>query len=415
MAVKARADVDVAKAGIREKRSKVLAADAHTSFRKQEWQRFKGMAERGTITANVVAERFKDYEEAEADSESARAALDKAQADLTAALEKVNEADADVRYRAVLVEVARRDRDVARELLGYATLRAPFDGVVTRRKVDPGSFVQNSATGRGEVLLTIERSDIVTLYMNLPDNYAPFVGRGTQADVEMSVLPGVTIRGKVSRYSGSLITEANDRTMRVEVDLWNTSPQKRTALLEKVAGAQHLGRAVGAWSLAAQGRCQQSLAAGPALYLLAAAASADPAVEQARASNSAGFKDGYLPIVPAVQGPKAPKSGSIHLLPGMYGTMRLVLQRFQNVHLIPSGAVFSQGGKSYVYLVKDGVARLCPVEVQVDDGHLAKVLLIETVDHEEVKRDPTGDDVLVLSNQGELSDGQAVRPTPTDW
>jgi multidrug efflux pump subunit AcrA (membrane-fusion protein) len=368
MAVKARADVDVARAGIREKQSRVLAADAHTTFRKQEWERFQGMAARGTITGNVVAERQKDYEEAAADSESARAAVDKAKADLTAALEKVNEADADVKYREVLVEVARRDRNVAQELLGYATLRAPFDGVVTRRKVDPGSFVQNSATGRGETLLTIERSDIVTLYMNLPDNYAPFVTRGTVAEIEMSELPQVTIQGKVSRYSGSLINEANDRTMRVEVDLWNRSVEKFKEFQQKE-----------------------------------------------KASGGAGLKDGVMPLEPVFHGPRAPEARAAHLLPGMYGRMRLVLQHFENAHLIPSGAVFSQGGKSYVYLVKNNIAHLCPVEVQVDDGQLAKVLLVETINHEEVKRDPTNEDILVLTNQGELSDGQLIRPTLTDW
>jgi hypothetical protein len=186
--------------------------------------------------------------------------------------------------------------------------------------------------------------------------------------------------------------------------------------MEKAAATEQATQAVNTWSLAAaQSQCQQILAAGPALYLLDVADCGNPAVAKARACSGAGLKDGVLPLVPTVQGPRAPQASDIHLLPGMYGTMRLVLQRFQNAHLIPSGAVFSQGGKSYVYLVKDKVARLCPVEVQVDDGHLAKVLLVETINHEEVKRDPTDDDVIVLSNQGELSDGQAVRPTLANW
>jgi multidrug resistance efflux pump len=369
MALKARADVDVAQTAIREKKSRILAADAHTDFRRQEWQRFQGMAARGTIGENVAAERKKDYEEAAADSESARAALEKAEADLKAAREKVKEADADVKYKEAMVRVAQRDLKVAQELLKYATLRSPCDGVITRRNVDPGSFVQSSATGRGEVLLTIERSDIVTLYMNLPDNYAPLVTHGTEAEIEMSELPGVTIRGKVSRSSESLITESSDRTLRVEVDLWNQSPEKYRAF-----------------------------------------------VKQEEASKRAGLKDGVLPLLPSFRGPKAAQTGGTHLLPGMYGTMRLVLQNFGQAHLIPSGAVFSQGGQSYVYLVdQDNIARQYPVEVQVDDGRLAKVLLVETVNHEEVKRDLTDEDTLVFTNQGELSDGQAVRPTLTDW
>jgi multidrug efflux pump subunit AcrA (membrane-fusion protein) len=368
MAEKARADVEIARVAIRQKESEAQGADAETDFRKQEYERFKDLASRGTTTPLVVAERLKYYEAAAAFALGARAAVDKAKADLKAAIAKVKEADADEKYREEMIEVARRDRDEAAAQLDYATLRAPFNGVITRRMVNPGSFVQSSATGRGQVLLTIERSDVVTIYMNLPDNYAPFVGRGTEAVIEMSELPGVTIQGQVSRFAPSLITDSNDRTMRVEVDLWNRSAAEYAAFVQKE-----------------------------------------------RAANLAGLKDCTVPLLPKFRGPAAAKAATARLLPGMYGRMTLVLQRFDNAHLIPSSAVFSQGGKSYVYLVKDDVARLVPVELQVDDGRLAKVLLIETVNHEEIKRDLHDDDDVVLSNQGELTDGQAVRPMRTDW
>jgi multidrug resistance efflux pump len=368
MSEKARADVDIAHSSIRQRESEVEAADAETAFRKQEYERFRDLARRGSITPNIEAERQKFYEAAEAAGRSARAAVDKARADLTGARAKVKEAEADEQLKEELIEVARRDRDVARAQLGYATLRAPFDGVITRRLVNPGSFVQNSATGRGEALVTIERSDVVTIYMNLPDNYAPYVTPGTKAEIEISELPGVTVEGQVSRFAPSLITASNDRTMRVEVDLWNRAPEKYPEF-----------------------------------------------VRRERAAGGAGLKDGVYPLLPTVhrRGALAPEGAQ--LTPGMYGKMRLVLQRFQNAALIPSGAVFSQGGKPYVFLVRDNAAYLTPVEVQVDDGNLAKVTLVETVNREEVKRDPTADDVLVLTNQGELSDSQPIKPTVTGW
>jgi hypothetical protein len=99
----------------------------------------------------------------------------------------------------------------------------------------------------------------------------------------------------------------------------------------------------------------------------------------------------------------------------MYGTMRLALKQFHNAPLVRSSAVFSQGGKPYLFLVKDGVAHQSPVEVQVDDGTKALVRLVETVNGQRRQRYLTKDDVIVATNQGELSDGQAVKATPTEW
>ena len=111
---------------------------------------------------------------------------------------------------------------LAKELLSFGTLKAPFDGVITRRNVDPGAFVQNSATGNpGPGLLTIEKTDIVTIYMNLPDNYAPYIDEKTEAIIEMTELPAVQIHALITRFSPSLQSPGNDRTMRVEVDLYN--------------------------------------------------------------------------------------------------------------------------------------------------------------------------------------------------
>src|SRR5262249_39621053 len=61
------------------------------------------------------------------------------------------------------------------------------------------------------------------------------------------------------------------------------------------------------------------------------------------------------------------------LQPGMYGTMTLVLQKFDNANLIPSGAVFERSGRTYIFEVIDTTARLVPVRVELEDGVRAKI------------------------------------------
>ena len=95
--------------------------------------------------------------------------------------------------------------------------------------------------------------------------------------------------------------------------------------------------------------------------------------------------------------------------------MRLVLRSFHGSYLLPSNAVLSQGGASYVFLVKEGRAVKAPVEIQADNGQTVKLVLIEKKAGGDIKRELTGKDEVVFSNQGELSDGQAVKPVRVKW
>src|SRR5262249_42441 len=106
------------------------------------------------------------------------------------------------------------------------------------------------------------------------------------------------------------------------------------------------------------------------------------------------------------------------LVPGMYGTMRLLLRKFEDTYLLPSSAVISRGGKRYVMEIKDHKAVLTPVRGQVDDGRLTKVVVVtrpgQTGEPEEV-RDLTGDEEIVLHGQGQIGEGQTVHTKAVDW
>jgi multidrug efflux pump subunit AcrA (membrane-fusion protein) len=365
----AAAAVEFARAMIPEKESDRQRAESVRSFREKELRRFTGLAAGGSpgVTADIVDERTQYYEAAVAEVRGAQSAIEKAKAGLFEAQAKLEAAHADVNLKASLIDVAKKDVDRAKAMLSFASIAAPFDGVVTCRNVDPGAFVQNAATAQAKPMLTVARTDIVTVYMKLPDNYAPFVTEDTEAVIQMGVLTGLKIRGKVTRFSRSLQTPEHDRTMRVEVDLFGGSEEEYRRFKD-----------------------------------------------QAAATSNAALKGRTLPAFPLVNGkPSAGLQGK--LLPGMFGTMRLTLQKFGNAWLVPSTALVSQGGRSFLYLVKDGKAVRVPVDVQVDDGRLAKVVLVEAAAGKEVRRDLTGEDTVIVSNQGELADGQAVKVTLSEW
>jgi hypothetical protein len=126
-----------------------------------------------------------------------------------------------------------------------------------------------------------------------------------------------------------------------------------------------------------------------------------------------------FPIFPTVAGDVVSPPGR-RLIPGMTGYMTLRLPS-DNSYLLPVGAVFSRGGKMYIAEVQEGKARLVPVEVQVEDGRLAKVAVIvhrpnpKTGTRETVRRGLTGTEEIIASGQSEIAEGQPVQTTPADW
>jgi multidrug efflux pump subunit AcrA (membrane-fusion protein) len=331
-----------------------------------ELNRFKGLVADRAATPQLVDERELWSRSTTADVLRSKAAVEKAQADLLEAQAKLKAAGADIELKRELIEVARKDRDRAQALANYARITAPFDGVITRRYVNRGSFVQNATTGHTEPLLHVERRDIVTIRMKVPDTFAPLVSNDTEAIIEMSELPGQSIHAKVTRFSPTLESRTNDHTMLVEVDLFNGSDQEYEQFLARE-----------------------------------------------KATNNADLKDGPPPLLPRVAG----KNVAEHhpLLPKMYGQMTLVFRKLSKTFLVPSDAIVREGGTPYIYMVKDGKVHKTPVEVEVDDQKLAKVAIISKTAGGVIKRDLCGEERVVYSNLSELTDGQAVNPIPIDW
>jgi len=90
-------------------------------------------------------------------TEAAEVAVKKAEAEWREAKANLDATNADVSFKQSLIEVARKDRDLAEARASYTRIAAPFDGVIIKRSVDPGDFVQNATTGSPEPFLTVAK------------------------------------------------------------------------------------------------------------------------------------------------------------------------------------------------------------------------------------------------------------------
>ncbi len=100
----------------------------------------------------------------------------------------------------------------------YASVRAPFAGIVTRRFVDRGALVQAS-TSSNSPLVTVARIETVRVFADVPEPEVSFVGREDRAVLEVAALPGQRFTGHVTRFAVAL--DPASRTMRTEVDFAN--------------------------------------------------------------------------------------------------------------------------------------------------------------------------------------------------
>jgi RND family efflux transporter MFP subunit len=107
------------------------------------------------------------------------------------------------------------------EQLRYATIEAPFDGIVTYRAIDPGDMVYEASSPKGsdQPLLRVARVDVIRVKTFVPELDAVWADIGDRATVAFDALPGNSYSGEIARVSGSL--DPSTRTMQVEIDLPN--------------------------------------------------------------------------------------------------------------------------------------------------------------------------------------------------
>ncbi|HVJ68894.1 MAG TPA: efflux RND transporter periplasmic adaptor subunit [Caulifigura sp.] len=360
----------VSAAAITQKQAEAQAITATRDLKKRKYERYQELAERKSIVGSVVEEEERDYKSSEGQLAAAEANIARAKADHEESIAKVDAATAAVDLVKAQTDVTREDLERAKVIAGYANVIAPFDGVVVRRNVDPGSFVQNATTGSSEALISIARIDLVTVVANFPDNAAPYIADGIPAVIEITDLPGATIPASVTRFSPTI--QNSDRTIRVEVDLYNGNESGRQSLRNRYGSTQA--------SLQLKGSDQK------------------------------------LPLAafPADEQPKT------RLLPGMNGSIKLAIGGSRKLFVLPSTAVYSRGGATYLLLVKDGKTVQVRVHVQLNDGQVSRVSLVERSlnrggAEQETLKELTGDEQVVVANQLQIGEGVDVRAVPTEW
>jgi RND family efflux transporter MFP subunit len=105
-----------------------------------------------------------------------------------------------------------------RQNLNYASVVAPFDGIITQRNVDVGSLVQGNAT-TGTFMFEIMQKDVIRVWVYVPQDAAFGVAPGIDAIVRVPEFPDREFPGTVTRIADAL--QSGTRTLLTEIDILN--------------------------------------------------------------------------------------------------------------------------------------------------------------------------------------------------
>jgi RND family efflux transporter MFP subunit len=118
--------------------------------------------------------------------------------------------------------VTRAEEGRLKTLYNYATITAPFTGVVTKRYANTGSMIQAGTASQSQAmpLVRLSQNNLLRLILPVPESVVPHVHIGGTVDVRVTSL-GRTFPGRVVRFTDKI--QLSTRTMDTEVDVPNAN------------------------------------------------------------------------------------------------------------------------------------------------------------------------------------------------
>jgi RND family efflux transporter MFP subunit len=228
------AEVDAAEAAEVQSEAAHVSATKWTKFRKLQESRMKVLAFKEKAIEEVLYEEAKErYEAAQETERAAKAAIAVARANKKAKEAHVEKSAADRKAALAEADVARAEWEKAKVLVDFATIKAPYDGVITQRNVSRGDLIRSAISGGNHTpLLVIESTEVMRVVVQVPDRDARYADKGDTAFVELDALPGQKFEGKISRIADS--EDPQTRLMRVEIHLANPTGQIRSGMFGQV-------------------------------------------------------------------------------------------------------------------------------------------------------------------------------------
>ena len=171
-----------------------------------------------------------DHQYAQAKADLANAVANSKLADVTAdryhtlvkesyvSKQQDDQGTADAAAKAAAVEFcAGQSRRRIDSLVGFKTLVAPFDGVVTQRAIELGQLMTAGGTA-GNALFQIADVHRVRIYVRVPQAYIDFLKPGVTASLRMPQYPGQDFAATLVTTSNAIAQDSRTALVQLQAD-----------------------------------------------------------------------------------------------------------------------------------------------------------------------------------------------------
>lgn len=233
----ARADVEAAEARLEAAKRLLAAYKAEVDRWVSEVNRLEREVKRKVVAPQILLESENQLKSDTAKWEAQKATVAQAAAELLSKEAALEEDIVNVEVAKARVLVAESEAKKLHAWVGYLKLFAPYDGIIVARNAntwdfvlpqtgDPTAMVRTpdlSPSDKAAPIYVVDRTDIVRIYVDVPERDANYVKIGTEARVKVWAYRDEWLPGAVTRISWALNTKS--RTMRAEIDLPNPGSQ----------------------------------------------------------------------------------------------------------------------------------------------------------------------------------------------
>jgi multidrug resistance efflux pump len=222
-----------AEAGVRQAQTALEVAKRQAEGAKAEQQLAEATLKRQEELFSDKAATAQQMDEVRARSEVAKSAAAVTEAKIAAAEADLAAAHAGAGVARANAAVAAAEAQRVEALVAYTRIVAPFDGVVTRRQINPGDLVQATMTARPAPLFTVQQIGTVRVVCDVPESAAASAAVGDAAEIKLFAREGQPpIRAAVTRVATAL--NPATRTMRLEIELPNPDERLRPGMYAQV-------------------------------------------------------------------------------------------------------------------------------------------------------------------------------------